>query len=252
MDDSSTSSSGDRELRELRERAYGPHSDIDDDPAAIARLAELEAARAPLVFPGRSADVASAGSIDPTAASVLTTSSPPAEAVPAPAAASVGDTARSLWRRATATRAGRIWMVAGALAALSALLYAVVWDVMPHPDATLRPTSDEPGPDINAQLDWVRELEIDPAKLRGFDAYRGIEIWATEDLHQPCLIAIEPSIGQVVGAECTAVEAELLTDVLTRVDGQYGEDLPAGSVIRFHLHGDTVDVYLFPAEARDH
>jgi hypothetical protein len=36
-------SSGD-ELRMLRERAYGPSADIHDDPAALARLRELEAA----------------------------------------------------------------------------------------------------------------------------------------------------------------------------------------------------------------
>lgn len=36
----------DDELRALRERAYGPDADIDDDPAALARLRELESAQA--------------------------------------------------------------------------------------------------------------------------------------------------------------------------------------------------------------
>ncbi|MDL9979691.1 hypothetical protein [Microbacterium candidum] len=35
------------ELRALRERAYGPDADIHDDPEALARLEELEAAAAP-------------------------------------------------------------------------------------------------------------------------------------------------------------------------------------------------------------
>lgn len=35
----------DRELRELRSRAYGPHADIASDPVALLRLQELESSR---------------------------------------------------------------------------------------------------------------------------------------------------------------------------------------------------------------
>ncbi len=45
MDASSPPSDAERELDELRRRAYGPHPDIQNDPAALARLTELEAAR---------------------------------------------------------------------------------------------------------------------------------------------------------------------------------------------------------------
>ena len=45
MDGPATVSAEERELRELRARAYGPHADIQRDPAALARLTELEAAR---------------------------------------------------------------------------------------------------------------------------------------------------------------------------------------------------------------
>ena len=44
MEDPSTHSDADRELNDLRARAYGPDSDIHADPAARARLIELEAA----------------------------------------------------------------------------------------------------------------------------------------------------------------------------------------------------------------
>ena len=37
-------SDAERELNDLRARAYGPKPDIEADPAAIARLIELEAA----------------------------------------------------------------------------------------------------------------------------------------------------------------------------------------------------------------
>ncbi len=46
MDGIPTPADVERELGELRARAYGPGSDIRDDPAALARLTELEAARA--------------------------------------------------------------------------------------------------------------------------------------------------------------------------------------------------------------
>ena len=46
MDEAPTSPDLERELRDLRARAYGPDSDIQDDPVALARLAELEARRA--------------------------------------------------------------------------------------------------------------------------------------------------------------------------------------------------------------
>ena len=44
MEDPSTHPDADRELNDLRARAYGPDSDIHTDPAARARLIELEAA----------------------------------------------------------------------------------------------------------------------------------------------------------------------------------------------------------------
>ena len=46
MTGSRLSPDAERELRDLRIRAYGPNPDIGSDPAALARLAELEAAHA--------------------------------------------------------------------------------------------------------------------------------------------------------------------------------------------------------------
>ena len=44
---SASLSPDENELRELRARAYGPNADIQSDPAALARLSELEAAHMP-------------------------------------------------------------------------------------------------------------------------------------------------------------------------------------------------------------
>lgn len=46
----------DRELRELRARAYGPHADIETDPAAVRRLQELESSRSAASGPSRPGD----------------------------------------------------------------------------------------------------------------------------------------------------------------------------------------------------
>jgi hypothetical protein len=53
------------ELRALRARAYGPSADIDQDPAAVRRLHELEAGRKPLGSPGVDARAAAADVVDP-------------------------------------------------------------------------------------------------------------------------------------------------------------------------------------------
>lgn len=55
-------SDADRELNDLRARAYGPHPDIEADPAALARLIDLEAAHilAAVAAPEIASDVATA------------------------------------------------------------------------------------------------------------------------------------------------------------------------------------------------
>ena len=248
MDEPSASTPAERELRELRERAYGRHPDIEGDPVAVARLVELEAARAGVDAPPPQAADATA-SIDPN---------PPSTMPPTPAAsaavtmtASTDGAGQSFWRRTGTTRSGRTWLIAGGLVAVLALVYVVVgWAVGPHPVATLQATSGEPDAQVNRRLDWVLDLRVDTTTLRGFEDYRGLEIWAAEDVYgSPCLIVIDPSIDRPLGDECTPPDADLFTDatVLRLTEGEYGEDLPAGSVIRFHHRGDTVDVYLFPA-----
>ena len=99
-------------------------------------------------------------------------------------------------------------------------------------------------------MGWVVDLEVDTTTLRGFEGYRGLEIWAAEDVYgSPCLIVIHPSIDRPLGDECTPPNTDLFTDAtVSRLqEGDFGDDLPAGSVIRFQHRGDSVDVYLFPA-----
>ena len=162
MDASSPPSDAERELDELRRRAYGPHPDIQADPAALARLTELEAARtASPPQRRRHRDQRTRCSRGWRASCRLHPDRPGADRPDsatsiAPVAASSADSPRSLWHRLTATRARRSSFVAGALVAVLALAYTVAWLVRPHPDATLHPIADEPDGVVLSMLRFPR------------------------------------------------------------------------------------------------
>ena len=71
------------ELRALRERAYGPHADIQDDPHALARLRELEAQLSAATMPSLPAATPSPPAASATTASASTASASTASATSA-------------------------------------------------------------------------------------------------------------------------------------------------------------------------
>jgi hypothetical protein len=245
-----TSSAAERELRDLRLRAYGPHADIDGDPVALARLEELEAAHA-LAAHGTPSD-------EPPPSAVGAGTSP--RSSPGPQAASVAVvTARASGedasppKRRSMPRPGRRWLITAALVVILALVYGVTRAVEDHPEATLRPTENAADAGVYRMLIYAAELRIASSTLRSFGTYRGIETWAGEDAFgNPCFLAFDRSVDELLGAECTPPEGELITDVgvWPLWDRDFGADLPAGSVIRFVRQGDTVDVYHFTAADR--
>jgi len=229
-----------RELEYLRARAYGTHPDIQDDPAALARLAELEA---------RAHDTAVAAPPEAHAAP---------HAVPAdaePAARPGEGRAASSWRRLASSRAGRTWLAAGAglaVVAVVAVAYGVAWLAGPHPDATLQPTNGEADLRVVGSMTWYLR-EVDVSTLRPYESFRGIQPWSAADSDgNPCLVLIERSTNMLLGAECTPPEGDLLADAgaWPAVRYEFGEGLPDGSIIRFHLHDGAVDafVHLAPTE----
>jgi hypothetical protein len=89
---------------------------------------------------------------------------------------------------------------------------------------------------------------VDTSTLRSYEAYRGLEPWVAWNAQgSRCLMAIDGST--LWGIRCAPPEAELMLDIGAfppSYSGAYTDDLADGTVIRFQLHGDSVDVYLFP------
>ena len=253
MDASSPPSDAESELNELRARAYGPHPDIQADPAALARLTELEAAHMagppdPAEVDAAAADADGAAAADPSWPTSRV--DPPASAagIP-PLTASSGGSPRSLWHRLTATRAGRGCVLAGALVAVVALAYTVAWLVGPHPDATLHQIADEPDGGVLSVLDFLGG-DADLSTFRGYEPYRGVEPWFHVDKQGfHCFMIIQRRPIGVDGANCVPPGVDLFADLIAwpELKDDSGEVLPDGSIIRFHYRGDSVDVLVYPA-----
>jgi len=255
MDASSPSSDAGRELDELRRRAYGPHPDIQVDPAALARLRELEAARTASSPSGdqreigESAAPADGAPVADSASTVSKADRPDSASGIAPVEAPGERSQRSLWRRLTATRARRLSFVASALVAVLALAYTVAGLVGPHPDATLDQIADEPDAVVLSVLEFLG-AEAASSSVRGYEPYRGVEPWffVLEWRDLQCFMIIERSSRTVDGANCVPPGVDLFADIGPDVVGyDYREGLPDGSIIRFHHRGGSVDVSLYPA-----
>lgn len=127
------------ELDALRQRAFGRDADIDDDPAAIARLIELE----DLAHP-RAADEPATATATPAAAPEGDVLEPGLGEDPAPEPTNIEPRDRRPARR---RRAQRATLVAGAAAGAAIVVAMVLWQpiVDPLPRAAPSPTVDEPG-----------------------------------------------------------------------------------------------------------
>lgn len=247
MDEHGAASDAERELRDLRARAFGPHADIMDDPIALARLDELEraaaAARAAAVSPSESApSEGPADAVPPTP----TTLTPEPEQESAPLATTGSGT--SIWLRLTTTTMGRLLLVAAGAVATLSIVYGVVSSLGPRPDATMHPIAAEADDRVARQLVILGAQAPDPSSLRAYGEYRGIELWSGLDpWGSPCLYGYERSMEDLVIAECTPREGELFGDIGEWPRPWEFEGLAKGSLIRFHLHEDAVDVYVYPA-----
>jgi hypothetical protein len=220
----------DRELDELRARAYGPDADIAVDPAALARLRELEAAHR--------AD-AERRAVPPTRESAAGTEAAPT-AAPEPLRTGKEGSSRSLLQRATAMGRSRLAWAGGALIIAGGVVATAFLISAPRPDATLHPTA-------AAADDLVRSrAAVEASTLRGYGSYHGLEIWSgVNALDSPCLVAFDRASGRLSEMRCAPFPAELIMDVSSSGDEIKGFDGLAGEgIIRFILRGDTVDAYI--------
>lgn len=251
------SSDADRELAELRARAYGPDPDIGADPKALARLREFEAAHRADV--DRRVDAAISESaarigVASTAAPAHAASTedqvapePTGSAVAAPSPPVREGSSRSLWRRATATRGSRVAWVVGALVVAVGIVAMVVVVSARRPDATLRATAAEADNRVRELMaEEAPWLEIDSSSLRAFGSYVGLEIWSgLNAFDSPCLVAMHRANDVLSEWRCAPPPADLIMDVSSSGDGFEGFDGVAGDgIVRFMLHGDTVDAYV--------
>ena len=249
MSESGTSFEDEAELRALHVRAYGPDPDIQDDPAAFARLIELEAVRAQHASaaspspeerpPADPAPAASASADDPSAL------------LPAPESLSPpGSAARlSLARRLTSSPSRLLAVATAAGLAAGAVIYAVATLVGPRPDATLAPTAAAPDELLIALVRNSGPIDIDLSTLQSYETFGGIEPWyAVDDYGNPCLILIERSRERLVDAECTPAEADLVGDYgeWPAYEYDFGDGLPDGSIVRFQHRGNSVEAFVHP------
>ncbi len=254
-----------RELNDLRVRAYGPTSDIEDDPAAMARLLELETAR-----------VAVTSLLDVTASVEDGVAHPASTSAPAgytgagsPAApkrepliptTSRARSARSLGQRSTLTLS-REWFVLGSIV-LAAILGSAAWLLAPlphwtlHPDATLQPTESDRESSLIIESLIARDEDPDLSTLRQFERYHDIDVWSVQVSSaenrsgNTCLIAWD-RMGGRVQYEClpTGIEVPVHMIAEAEADDRIGEWLADGSMISLHLRENTVDVFIRPPPA---
>ncbi|WP_194396900.1 hypothetical protein [Microbacterium atlanticum] len=262
-----------RELRDLRARAFGPDADIDADPAALARLVELEDARrvvgtngsavsgaAREGSPGESGAVTAAGPGGESAAAIAVAGepeTPPAEAAetpigPRPTAASTGAVRGVRQRMAGVRRRTWWWVGAAGAAVVVVLVSAMAWLRPPGPDATLQAT----GFDVDSGIIELFEAQGRSAELstyRQFEPYQGVGVWSVEGPEtNVCLLVWDRASGRF-GIKCSPAgrEATLSLGVGPEHEDGFGEWLAEPSIISFRLRDDVVDVFVRPAPPSD-
>jgi hypothetical protein len=243
-----------RELNDLRARAYGPEPDIDADPAAMARLVELETAHVAVTSPFNVT-----ASVENRAAHPASTSAPARYTVaPSPSAPKREPlipttlrerSARSLWQRSTLTLS-REWFVLGSIV-VAAILGSAAWLLAPHaegtfhPDATLQPTESDTESSLFIGSLIAGDEDPDLSTLRQFERYHDIDVWSVQvPPVDTCLIAWD-RVGGRVQYECLPTGIEVAVHMTgAEADDRIGEWLADGSMISLHLRENTVNVFI--------
>ena len=242
------------ELAALRARAYGADADIDGDPRALRRLAELEEWHAAMMAAAVDAEHPSAEPEGPAPGSSPAWTGQSGAAAP---------TARTLDRlpsagatrgaeslgRLSRTRVGAIALGAAGVAAIAAVVAGVIAWTAPQPDASLRFTGALPGEQALRLADFARGQLVSTSSLRGFQPWGELEVWGAQSaLGNRCLLIMEPSTDSLHAASCVPPPAQPIAEVydVPVASGEgWHEGLPVGSVVRFVLEGDVVEVWVF-------
>ena len=238
MDAPALSAERQQELDELRSRAYGPDADIDRDADALARLIELEElarldSPEPIAETGGSAPTATPASSagGPTVVILDGDGNPVDSADMAP-----GPQARRRWWRRVP-----LWAyIAGALAIGLAVGLAVPPLLPPHPATTLQQVPVEGAP-----LDF-QMYGIPASSPVRYESFHNLEVWSAQTEKGSMCIVVTTDTGEWIGAGCAPQPLDAMADV-TFFAGMRpinGLELPEGSVLRFILRGDVMEVWI--------
>ncbi|MBG6182025.1 hypothetical protein [Arthrobacter sp. CAN_A1] len=242
MQDFTHDSEVDRELDELRARAYGPDPDIGVDSPALARLRELEAAHR--------ADVTARTDAPNTPGIPGEDQEAPEPTNPATAQPSqlAKEGSLPLSQRAQAVWRSRLAWTIGALAVAGGIVVTILLISALRPAATLHPTLAEADRQVQRLvLEEASWYQIDVSNLRAYGTYHGLEIWSgLNAFGSPCLVAVHRASGSLSESRCAPPPADLIMDVSSSGDGFEGFDgLVGEGIIRFTFRGDTVDAYVY-------
>lgn len=252
------------ELDVLRARAYGPAADIDDDPAAIRRLEELEGRRTP-----RAPTLDDAKPVEPVEVTPDGTSGTAPTSQPTPPEVALPERAPDViaappWRLAPGFKL--LWVFTVVAAALIAA--SITWTV-----AYLAPVAVSSGAEQIATLTPSRNIDI-PAGWFGAGAssltfeYSGLVLFETsysingsggencfaiaakeqlpESTDDPNGWSMNGGFWTACGVGAFPATAEL--SINSSVPGELRSQFPDGSALQFVLDGDRVGVFLDPAE----
>lgn len=225
------------ELVALRRRAYGPDADIEADPAALARLAELEGRgptqRVDTLVPAAAAPSsvdAEPGEPSSTEGGVAADPGPPADSEPS----------HPRWWRRPAL------LVAAAVVALVVLAASVMMTLDARPDRTLTPTptsAEIPFPD---GFSWLTSaLGIPRDALRSYRGVGDIIVWAgTAEDGVACLLVT--GTDGPFGFGCARGGRDATADIVldSKMASIPPTGLPERTTLRFVYRGDTVDVWI--------
>ncbi|MET0781985.1 MAG: hypothetical protein ABWZ16_10730 [Microbacterium sp.] len=212
------------ELAALRARAYGPDADIHLDPPALARLAALE------------------GFAHPRSASRTPSNEPKAPAAPRAIASVAATPLGGSVTPATARRRRMVpaWaLVAGA--AVAGILVGLVAPQVSAPKvvAQLRPTAE-------SDVEFPFELTvIDPTMLVRYDDFDAANVWALDSEDGRECLFVSVSL-EWLDATCTPGDLDATVDINVGEGTEFAGflDLPSGSLVRFVLREDVVEVFV--------